>query len=168
MDIINKTKPETINKSPALMEAKIEKLLENGRKEIKTKEELEKFPIGSIFSYINKNGIFKNGGFIIKFLDDYFIYITIDFMTKYRVRYNNIEKMWVGDPRKIKNDVISLMPAIQKPTNFEVKLGKTVVYYAPRDRDKKRFTKTNKYKIMEKWYKTFVEAKKKSPKKIKG
>ena len=94
-----------VNKSR--IETKIQGYLESGRKEITTKTQLEKYPVGSMISYKNKNDDFKQGGFIIKFADNYLIYITPDFTTKYRVWYKNIKTMWVGDVYKTKNDLVS-------------------------------------------------------------
>ena len=54
-------KIEPINKNKALLEAKIKSFIENGRKEIKTIDQLKKYQKGSHISYINKNGIYKSG-----------------------------------------------------------------------------------------------------------
>jgi hypothetical protein len=146
------------NISKAVLSAKISMMIENGRKEITTKEELEKFPIGSLISYMNKNNIFKLGGFIIKFSDEYFIFITPDFQTKYRVRYKNISKMWVGDVYSTKNDIVSLVKTSQPKTNFPVKIGNIIVYYAAKTFDMKRFENTEKYNRMSSWYNYFVNS----------
>ena len=138
---------------------KIMCLIDYGREEITTKEQLEKYAIGSLISYINKNNIFKIGGFILKFEDEYFIYITSDFTTKYKVRYTNIQKMWVGDVYKVRNDIISLAKATQEPTNFPVKIGKNIVYYASNSFFIKRFMSTDKFKIMMEWYNYFKKNK---------
>src|SRR5262245_40366681 len=102
------SKPSKRKIEKARLEGKIVSFIENGRKEITTKKQLEKYPVGSLISYINKANVFKLGGFILKFSDDYFIYIKPDFQTKIRARYKNIKKMWVGDVYKVKNDLISL------------------------------------------------------------
>ncbi|AVG46839.1 hypothetical protein [Acanthamoeba polyphaga mimivirus] len=142
--------------SKAVIAAKISNLLEYGRKQITTKKELEQYPIGSLISYMNKNDEFKQGGFIIKYAEEYFIYITPDFKTKYRVRYQNIKKMWVGNVYKIiGNDIISLSKTSQKKTDHPVKIGNIIVYYASKKFDKTRFMNTKKYNIMVNWYEYF-------------
>lgn len=156
----NNSKPKiftikTVNKVKAVLLAKIETLIEYGRTEITTKEELEEYPIGSIVSYTNKNGIFKSGGFIIKFEDDYFIYITLDYSCKFRVRYKNINKMWVGDIYQVKNDVVSIIPTTNAKTNFKAKIGDVIVYYAKDNFGLKRFKNTQRYRNMVKWYEYF-------------
>lgn len=138
------------------LENKLLKFIEYGRKEITSKKELEKFPIGSILSYMNINNQFKQGGFIIKFADDYFIFITLDFSTKYRVRYKNVSKMWAGDVFNIHNDFISFTESSQKKTNFPVKINDSIIYYATSDLDKKDFMSTDHYKKLINWYNYFI------------
>ena len=133
----------------------IETIIENGRKEITTKEELEKFPIGCIISYLNNDDIFRPGGFIIKFKPEYFIYITVDFSTKYRARYSHIQKMWVGDVYNTRNDFVSIVPATRAETNFPVIVDDVVVHYATSNYDAKRFKHTDKYLTMMKWCEYF-------------
>ncbi len=128
------------NIEKARLECKIEVFLENGRKEITTKKQLEKYTIGSLISYMNKSNIFRPGGFIIKFAEEYFIYISPDFKTKYRARYKNIQKMWVGDVYKVKH-----------PTNFEIKVNDIIIYYAKDSYDTRRFKHTDKYKRLIAW-----------------
>lgn len=139
------------------IKARISKMIKNGRKEITTKEELEEFSIGSLISYITNNNIFKPGGFIIDFADDYFIYITHDFLQKYRIRYINIKKMWAGDPFIVTNDIVSLVKSSQKKTNFPVKIGDITVYYGQKNFDKDRFRNTDKYQLYLKWYNYFID-----------
>ena len=142
-----------------IIEARIKTFIEYGRKEITTKEELEEFPIGSLISYMNKDNMLKQGGFIIKFTDDYFNYITADFTAKYRVRYVNVKKMWVGDVYKVSKDIISLTTTTQPKTNFPVKVNNVVVFYAKNNFDIKRYTSTIKYKTMIKWCEYFKKDK---------
>lgn len=135
----------------AKISARIMTFLENGRKEITTKEELEKFAIGSLISYMNMSNIFKLGGFITKFAEEYFIYVTPDFVQKYRVRYINVKTMWVGDVYKVFNDIVSITKTKKKKTNFSVKVNKVVVYYARNNFDLKRFISTSRYKKIIEW-----------------
>ncbi|AQN67877.1 hypothetical protein [Saudi moumouvirus] len=139
----------------ARIEAKILGFIESGRKEITTKSQLEKYAIGSLISYTNNNNVFRLGGFLVKFADEYFIYITPDFETKYRVRYQNVKKMWVGDVYKTKNDLVSLIKASQEPTKYKVEIGNITVYYAKNSFDARRFKSTEKYKRMMTWYNYF-------------
>jgi len=139
----------------AITGAKIATLIDHGRKEITTKEELEKYPIGSLISYMNNKNVYKIGGFLLKVVEEYFIYLDLDFQTKYRVRYGNVEKMWVGDVHKVNNDIVSIAKTKQEKTNFPVKIGKTIVYYAVNRFDLNRFVNTKKYQNMAKWYEYF-------------
>lgn len=139
-----------------VVNVKIATMIENGRKEITTKDELEEFPPGSLISYMNKNNVFKIGGFITEFEDDSFIYINTDFSHKYRVYYQNILKLWVGDVFVTKNDIVSLVKATQKKTNFPVKIGQIIVYYAKNNFDVKRFMNTEKYQKYINWVNYFA------------
>jgi hypothetical protein len=131
--------------------ARIEIMVENGRKEIKTKKQLEKYPIGSLISYMNNEGIFRYGGFITKFADDYFIYILPDFKTRYRARYSHIQKMWVGNVYSTKQDIVSIIPTDRPLTNFPVTVNDIIIYYAKKTIDAKRFMNTDKYKKIVAW-----------------
>jgi hypothetical protein len=135
----------------AIVAAKIDTFVENGRKEITTKKQLEKFPIGSLISYMNIDNVFRSGGFIIKFTPDYFIYITPDFSTKYRARYSHILKMWAGNVYNTQNDIVSIVPASQDKTNFSVVVNDIPIYYAKKSFDAKRFKHTAKYKKIIEW-----------------
>lgn len=137
--------------------AKISNLIKHGRVEVTSKKQLEKYSIGSLISYISKSGRYRPGGFITKFCDDSFIYITPDFSTKFRVYYDFVDKMWVGDVYKVHNDIISFTGTTQKQTKYPVKIGDTVVYYASKSFDMDRFVNTKKYHIMKSWYDYFVD-----------
>lgn len=150
-------KLSNLNYRKDLLAVKLSNFIEFGREEITTKNELEKFPIGSLISYINFKNHFKQGGYIIKFGDDYFIYICPDFTTKLRVRYKNIIKMWVGNVYKVHNDVVSLVGTTKKKTKFPVKIGDVIVYYGSSNFDVKRFMNTDRYKNLINWYNYFVK-----------
>ena len=154
---INPKKSTQVKYRKDALAAKINNFIKHGRKEITTQEELEKFPIGCIISYTNRNNHFKQGGFIIKFADEYFIYITHDFSTKYRVRYVNISKMWVGNVFKIRNDFISFTTTTQKKTKFPVELNGIIIYYGASSYDVTRFMNTDRYKNLFNWYKYFID-----------
>ena len=142
-------KKKNVNK--ARIECKILIMIENGRKEITTKKQLEKFNIGSMISYVNKSNVFKPGGFIVKFEDEYFVYVLLDFKTKFKVKYVNVKKMLVGDVYKVTNDFVSLVKGIQTPTKYEVKVNNIIVYYGKESFDARRFKCTEKYKRMIAW-----------------
>ena len=150
-------KIETINKNRSLVEAKIDFLIENGRIEITSKAELEEHPIGSLISYMNNNNIFKSCGFLTKICDDYFIYIKPDFESKFKVRYDNIKKMWVGDVYKVKQDIVSITKSSKQETKYKVIIDDIVVYYANDKSDYRRYTHTQKYKTMVKWSEFFTD-----------
>lgn len=147
------------NKKPKdLIGAKIINFIENGRQEITTKEELDEYPIGSLISYTNKNNQFESAGFLTKITDEYFIYINPDFSQKYRVRFNKIIKMWVADPYKVINDLVSIVKTNQtKKTNFPVIIDGIVIFYAKSNFDIKRFRSTDRYQQILKWYKYFID-----------
>ena len=139
----------------ALFATKIQLLVEKGRKEITTKKQLEKFPIGSSISYTNIDNVFRPGGFIIEFKPDYFIYITTDFETKRKGKYARIIKMWVGYPLHTRNDIVSIIKSDKQKTKFPVKVNNIAVYYAKDSHDAKRFKNTDKYKKLILWSEYF-------------
>lgn len=132
------------------------KYLNKGRKVIKTKKELEQYSTGSLISYINKCNEFRQGGYVTKVTEEYFIYLTPDFQTKYRVRFNIVKKMWIGDVYEVENDIVSFKTMLNK-TNFPVKFGNIIIHYASNNSQAKRFKNTKKYEIMCNWYKIFGE-----------
>lgn len=135
--------------------AKHVELLECGRTEIKSKEQLETYPIGSAISYVNSDCQFKQGGFVIKFADEWFAYITPKFDCKVRVRYANTIKIWVGDVYKTRNDIVNIFPTQMKKTKFPVTIGNIPVYYGRKSYYSQRFTTSIKYKQMADWYNYF-------------
>jgi hypothetical protein len=139
------------------VKTKIDIMIENGRKEITTQKELEKYLSGSPISYIDINNTFKSGGFLLKTMDKYFIYVTPDFLLKKRVYFKNVSKMWIGDVYSIKNDLISLTETSQKKTNFPVKINNIIIYYGRSNFDKKRFMNTVRYEKIVQWYKYFID-----------
>lgn len=152
---MSKSTKDIINKLNAQDITKINNLIERGRVEISTKKQLEKYQLGSPISYLNRNNIIKQGGYLYKFGDEWFIFITTDFSSKIRVRYKNVSKMWVGDVYKTNGDIVNLSTK-QSKTNFPVKIGDTVVHYAPNTFKMKRFMNTEKYQQMVKWYDYFI------------
>jgi hypothetical protein len=151
----NKPNVEPINRDKSALASKITRIVENGRKEIKTKSEIEKYPIGSLISYMNKSGVFKTAGYIKCFGDDHFIYMSKDFGKKVKVKYENVDKMWVGDVYKTKNDIVSITPTTNKKTQYYAKIGDVVVYYAPTISMVSRHKHTVKYQRLAKWYELF-------------
>jgi hypothetical protein len=135
---------------------KISNLIDHGRKEITTKKELEKFPIGSLISYMTIDGTFKAGGYLYKFGDEWFVFITPDLDLKIRVRYKNVKTLWVADVFKSSGDIVSLSETKQNKTNFPVKIGDVTVFYGRSTFQMKRFMNTEKYKRMIAWYNFFV------------
>lgn len=147
--------PKKQNKD--IIKTKIKCMVKNGRREITTKEELEEFDVGSLISYMNNDNIFRPGGFLLQVSDEYFIYITPDLTKKFRVRFANVSKMWVGSPFQVTNDIVSIVESSQKKTNFPVKIGDVIVYYAQKKFDKMRYGSTDKYERCVKWYKYFID-----------
>jgi hypothetical protein len=147
--------PSSVNRTLVL--AKISNLIENGRKEITTVRELKKYPIGSMISYMNHDNVFKKGGFIVRFdvNDEYFVYITPDFTSKWRVKHKFVKKMWVGDVYETHNDWVCIHPTKNPETKYKAMIGNTVVYYCKDRTMLKRFIFTHKYDNMTKWYNYF-------------
>lgn len=127
----------------------------NGRKEITTVNELKKYPVGSLISYMNKFGIFKSAGFLWRVDDDNFIYLNLDTNKKFRVRFKNVDKMWVGNVYNVKDDIVSIIPSTKNKTSKPVTIGKINIYYAKDKYDYNRYLCTKKYKLMKKWYEVF-------------
>lgn len=148
-------KIEPINKNKALLQAKIKSMIKNGRDEIVSIDQLRGYPLGSLISYMRKNGIFKSGGFLWKMSKDYFIYLNLNTDQKFRVRMKNIDKIWVGSVYDVSNDVVSLVQTDKKKTSKPVTIGDIVIYYAKDGYDYNRYICTEKYKLMEKWYDIF-------------
>lgn len=143
--------------SKALLNARINTLINKGRKEVANKKELEKFPIGSMISYINIDGAFRHGGFITKFTKDYFVYISPDFKTKHKGKYNRIARMCVGTVYDTINDLVSIRKTDKPKTKYPVKVKDIVVYYAKENLDAERYKFTEKYKRMILWIKYFED-----------
>lgn len=139
----NHTELGRINNNPILFQAKIKELLDSGREEIKTKRQLSEFPLGSLVSYVTKDGLYRSGGFLRTIQDKYFALQGGNSTNpiSFSVQFDNIAKMYVGSPVKLANRT-------DKKTNFEVKIGNKVVYYAKSNYDAKRFKSTQKYKRM--------------------
>jgi hypothetical protein len=151
----SKKKLEPINKNKALVEAKINTMIKNGRTQIKTIGQLKDFKKGSLISYMNTNKIYKSGGFVWKVNDDNFIYLNLDTGQKIRVKIENVEKMWVGSVFAVKNDIVSIVPTPNKKTTKPVMVNDVVVYYAKDSYDYNRYICTSKHKLMKKWSNIF-------------
>lgn len=136
-----------INNDKALVKAKIKTLLDNGRKKITTKEELCEEPLGSLVSYITTDGLYRSGGFLRAIKDTYFALQggTVQMPISFCVQFENIKAMYVGSPVRSTNRK-------KKKTNFPVKIGDKVVYYAKDNFDRNRFKATKRYKDMKKWF----------------
>lgn len=144
-----------VNKNKSILEMKLETFIENGRKEISSREELKEFPAGSLISYINIYDTFKPCGFLTKVTKDYFIYLAPDFESKFKVKFINVKKMYVGSVYETKNDLVSIIKSTQPKTKFEVVIDGIVVFYAKDSFNVKRFQHTKKYKLMDNWIKFF-------------
>lgn len=141
-----------------ILKTKINSLLKNGRKQIPpSKKQLSKFPIGSLISHINNNNVFKHGGFLTKITNLYFIYLAPDFTNKFRVRFKNIKKIFVGSVYTTHNDLISIVKTKQKKTNFLITINGTIVYYAQKNFDRNRFKNSKRFQLMVQWYKYFMD-----------
>lgn len=147
------SKPRSINKS--LNRARVVILIENGRKEITDPKELQEYSKGSLISYTNHNEEFRKGGFVWKVTDDFFIYLASDFVTKKRVHFKNVAKMYVGDVYSVKNDIVSIVKTDKLETKYPVEIGGVVVFYAKSPFEAKRIQNTNRCINMIKWIEIF-------------
>jgi hypothetical protein len=147
----SKTNIEPINQNKAALEAKLNTMVENGRREIYSHKELIKFKPGSLISYMNKKGIFYSGGFLMRIDHDIFVYIKTDFKTKMRVKFSNVDKLWCGSVFSVTNDIISLVKTTGAKTSFPVKINNIIIYYARSNFDRKRFMCTKRYKLLTQW-----------------
>ncbi len=136
-------------------ENKHDNIIKYSRKKITTKHELEEYPIGSLISYTNKKNEFRKAGYVLKYSDNYFIYVTPDFQTKYRVKYKNVLEMWVKKVDSPLKDLIWQAETIQEKTNFPIFIGNKVIYYAKNNSDRDKYMDTTKYKKLVKWYDHF-------------
>lgn len=139
------------------MDSKINTLIANGRKEIISKKEMLKYPIGSYVSYENVNNIFKQAGFITEICDDYFIYVAPDFKQRKKVYFDFVKRMWVGKVNKVSRDILGLVESKQVPTWYPVYVGNVIVYYARAESDYHRYKRTDKCKRQEAWVEYFNE-----------
>lgn len=124
--------------------------IDNNRNIITTKEELEEYAIGSLISYMTINGNFRSGGFIIKFCEDYFIYIMPDFVTKYRARYVNISEMWIGDVYTTRNDIVSIVSCERKKTKFSIIINDVIIFSGSED-NCSQFKHGERYEMITNW-----------------
>ncbi|RYE16753.1 MAG: hypothetical protein EOP45_16920 [Sphingobacteriaceae bacterium] len=129
-------------------------LISHGRQEITSREQLEKYSLGSLISYETVDGRYTKGGFITKFTDKYFVYTLLDFSKKYRIRYHKIKRMWVGDMFNVNNDFMSFREP-DKKTKHEVKIGNYVVKCFKDKQSRLIFLGRDKYQHMLKWYDMF-------------
>lgn len=130
----------------------------HGRQEITDnfKNETEKYKTGSLIAYETIDGRYTKGGFITKFDPEYVIWITFDFDKKYKIRYHNIKRMWIGDVFQVDGDYV----AFKKPdniTNYEAKIGIYPVRYFKNQRTLDIFLASNKYQHMLQWYDMFKD-----------
>lgn len=140
----------------ASIDMKTKRLIQNGRVMVTSKKELEQFPIGSLISHQYNQNLFIKGGFIIKFGDDYFNYITLDFNKKYKVRYCNLEKMWVSSVFECRNDYVSIIKSDKFPTKYSVTICDIPIYFGNTSYDIKRFKSTDRYRLLLQWCDYFL------------
>lgn len=84
---------ELLNEDAESLEMKINNLKAAGRKEISPKKLSGN--TGSLISYLTQNNYFKIGGYLIKVKKEYFIYFNLDFTQKYKVRFQDVKKIWI-------------------------------------------------------------------------
>jgi hypothetical protein len=73
-------------------------MLENGRIEIETRDELLNFPLKSVISYITKDGLYRSGGFFknqFKINILHYKVVVMNILLVFPVQFKNVEKMYV-------------------------------------------------------------------------
>lgn len=150
---------ESINKNKTRLATRINQLIENGRKEITTRKELCKYPIGSLISFKTVNNVYYSAGFLTRITknNDYFVFITYDFDKKYKVPFNNVSKMWVGSVYKTVNDFVSLVESESLKKKCNCVVDGIIVYSADDPFLISRFKNTQKYQRMIKWVERFCD-----------
>lgn len=150
-------KKNKFNSDKALRKAKIDSLIEKGRKIINTKEELLSCPLGSIVSFITTDDMYYQDGYLVRIGEKTFSLILdlTDDAEIVKIKFKNINTMYVGFVYETKNDTVSIHKSDNKRTNFPVKINNTVIYYAKDKFDMMRFTNTDKYKRIIKWLSIF-------------
>lgn len=131
--------------------------IKKGRCEITCYQDLKKFKKGHLISYLNIYGELKRAGFLLHVKKDYFVYLGLDLKTKKKVRYQFVDKMYVGDVYQVKNDIISLFPTIKKPTKYPLIVDGIVINYFTSEFAKKMYEYTQKHQILIKWIEIFKE-----------
>jgi hypothetical protein len=127
------------------VETKIISLIESECEEITTKDELETYKLGSLISYLTSSNVFKLGGLITIFKEEYFIYDKLNSSTRYRVRYCNIIKMWVGDFVKLKHKLTRLVNSASQTSHSKIDIDKIEIVYNGKLVDVKQSVGINKY-----------------------
>jgi len=154
--VIKSDNLEITIKNKALAKTKIDQLVEeNGRSKIKTRSELKEYAPGSLISYVTKDKLFHPGGFLVKIKKEYFVVFQIKNKREINVNFENVRSMYVGNVDDVTDDVISFCNNESKKTNFPVKFGDKIVYYAQSRFDMKRFTNTERFKIIKLWFDMF-------------
>lgn len=133
----------------------LKRLRENGRILISTKNELNKYPVGTLISYTNTSDIFFRGGYLIEIHNDSFVYLEPDFDKFHKVNFGDVNFMIVGIVSHVRNDLIDINPTNQKKTCYKVMIGDTVVYFAKSKNDKRKFMKTKLFERSTNWYNYF-------------
>jgi hypothetical protein len=154
-DSYNKSSLKGVNRSKALLKAKIIRMLKNGRQEVNSLENLKTYPIGSLLSYVNKKGTFKIGGYLVQVEDETFVYELLDFSKKFRVKMSHVDAIWIGRVDKLNSDYIDLTPTNRPSTSFPVKIGDSIIYYAKNNYDVQRYCCTDKYISCTKWHEKY-------------
>lgn len=96
-----KTKLAKINADPEKLDAVIDKMKKDGRVEINKLKELKNFPLGSLVSYITKEGLYRSGGMLKAIKPDYFVLHggTQQKPISFSVQFNKVKTMFVKNPR---------------------------------------------------------------------
>ena len=161
------TELDKINADPALLQKKIKRLLQAGRAEIETREQLENFPLGSLVAYVTKEGLYRSGGFLRTIQDEYFALQggQINNPISFPVQFKNVKAMYVGNSAVI--HFPDPVETTKKETKYPSYVGDIVVNYARDKWNRERFEKTKKFQYWIEEYNKGNVAKADKPKKKK-
>jgi len=141
----------------------IDMLLNQGRDEVINPTDLEKYPKGSVVSYVNKNGKFRHGGLLVGLTEDYIILRSMQNLKDMRdlcIKLNNINAFYIIDPRNVTSKTRSFSFRHiddAESCKYTVKIGDTIVFKGRDTYDAERYKTTRKYKNQLEYYDQFIK-----------
>ena len=148
---------DRINASKALVQEKIDKLIEKGAVKIEPidRASLEAVDaLGKMCSYVRKDGKYRSGGIITKLEDDWFSMLggggLLPVMT-FCVQYADVKECYLRARERNKTGPLEPKPTTKPETKYPVKVGDVTVRYFQNASSKRRFLNGPVYKRMLEW-----------------